>query len=96
MIAGAQCAKNDLRDLDDALKRYGDAIERSWAYMRKDAFLLVRHPFSLLGSASHWRFVLLLSRPRHFVRTQCSNVPVRELARIVSNARVLHLAGSCR
>ncbi len=46
VIAGAQCAKNDLSDLDDALKRYGGVIERSWAYMRKDAFLLVRHPFS--------------------------------------------------
>jgi hypothetical protein len=45
VIAGAQCGKNDLRDLDDALKPYGNAIERSWAYMRKDAFLLVRHPF---------------------------------------------------
>jgi hypothetical protein len=46
VIAGAQCAKNDLSDLADALKRYGDVIERSCAYMRKDAFLLVRHPFS--------------------------------------------------
>jgi hypothetical protein len=49
VIVGAQCAKNDLNDLEDALKRYGDVIERSWAYMRKDAFLLVRHPFS-----PHW------------------------------------------
>jgi hypothetical protein len=43
-IAGAQGALNDLTPLEIALKDYPVA-ERSWAYMKKDAFLLVKHDF---------------------------------------------------
>lgn len=46
VIAGSQCSPEDLKTLADILKGYGDTVKYSWAYMRKDAFLLVRHKFS--------------------------------------------------
>ena len=46
VVAGAQCAPADLKALAGLLKNYPSIIECSWAYMRQDAFLLVRHNFS--------------------------------------------------
>jgi Protein of unknown function (DUF2971) len=46
VIAGVQCVPRDLQALADILKGYGNTVKCSWAYMRKDAFLLVRHDFS--------------------------------------------------
>jgi hypothetical protein len=46
VIAGAQCSPETLKALAEILKAYDGAVECSWAYMRKDAFLLVRHDFS--------------------------------------------------
>jgi hypothetical protein len=45
VIAGAQCSPKDLNTLGGILETFEPAIKRSWAYMRKDAFLLVRHDF---------------------------------------------------
>jgi len=45
VIAGAQCSPDDLNRLADVLAPYGTAVKCSYAYMRKDAFLLVRHDF---------------------------------------------------
>ncbi len=45
VIAGSQCDAEDLKTLAEVLKGYGDTVRRSWAYMRKDAFLLVQHDF---------------------------------------------------
>jgi hypothetical protein len=45
VIAGAQCTPEDLKALAEVLKNYGTAVECSWAYMRKDAFLLMRRSF---------------------------------------------------
>jgi hypothetical protein len=46
IIVGAQCAPDDSRDIEAAVKSYGDAVKVWWAGMRTDAFLLVRldHP----------------------------------------------------
>jgi hypothetical protein len=45
VVVGAQCGPKDIEAVKDVLKGYGGAVECSWAYMRKDAFLLVRHDF---------------------------------------------------
>lgn len=45
VIAGAQCSPDDLKRLAEVLVAYGKNVQRSYAYMRKDAFLLVRHNF---------------------------------------------------
>jgi Protein of unknown function (DUF2971) len=45
VIAGAQCAPEDLKALAEVLKNYRGTVECCWAYMRQDAFLLVRHNF---------------------------------------------------
>jgi hypothetical protein len=45
IIAGVQCSPDDLKALGDVLKSYGDTVQCSWAYMRPDAFLLVKHNF---------------------------------------------------
>lgn len=42
VIAGVQCAPENLKALAEILKNYGSTVECSWAYMRADAFLLVR------------------------------------------------------
>jgi hypothetical protein len=42
VIVGAQFDPKNLTALTEALKKYGDAVECSWAYMRSDAFLLVQ------------------------------------------------------
>ncbi len=44
VIAGSQCAHEDLGKLAEVIKSH-PGVEHSWAYMRKDAFLLVRHDF---------------------------------------------------
>ena len=44
-IVGAQCSPNDIKAVAEVLKKYGNTVECSWAYMRKDAFLLIRHDF---------------------------------------------------
>jgi hypothetical protein len=43
VIVGSQCTPNDLDAVARVLKNYGTSVGCSWAYMRKDAFLLVRH-----------------------------------------------------
>jgi hypothetical protein len=45
VIAGAQCSLEDLKALGAAIDRFDPPLDRSWAYTRKDAFLLVRHDF---------------------------------------------------
>jgi hypothetical protein len=45
VIAGSQCTKMTLDALKSAIEPFGTTVEHSWAYMRKDAFLLVRHSF---------------------------------------------------
>ena len=45
VVVGAQCDPKDIEAVKDVLKSYGKTVECSWAYMRKDAFLLVRHDF---------------------------------------------------
>jgi hypothetical protein len=42
VIIGAQCRAEDANALCEVLKGYQDEIECTWAYMRSDAFLLVR------------------------------------------------------
>jgi hypothetical protein len=44
VIVGLQCEPADVKAAAEALQKYPD-ISCSWAYMRKDAFLLVRHDF---------------------------------------------------
>jgi hypothetical protein len=46
VIIGAQCSPRDSRDVEEAIKPYGDAVKCWWAGMRPDAFLLVKqdHP----------------------------------------------------
>jgi hypothetical protein len=44
VIAGSQCARADLEKLAEVVKGFA-GVEHSWAYMKKDAFLLVRHHF---------------------------------------------------
>jgi hypothetical protein len=45
VIVGAQCSPEDIKAVSEVLKNYGSDVECSWAYMRKDAFLLVRYNF---------------------------------------------------
>ena len=45
VIVGAQCRPEDIKAVTEVLKDYGSEVECSWSYMRKDAFLLVRHDF---------------------------------------------------
>lgn len=45
VIAGSQCSRTDLERLRGVLDSFASPVNRSWAYMRKDAFLLVRHDF---------------------------------------------------
>jgi hypothetical protein len=45
VIVGAQCDPKDVKAVAGVLKDYGGTVECSWAYMRKDAFLLVRKDF---------------------------------------------------
>jgi len=45
VIVGAQCSSKDIDAVAKVIKNYGDTMKCSWAYMRKDAFLLVRHNF---------------------------------------------------
>jgi hypothetical protein len=45
VVVGAQCSSEDVKAVAEVLETYGDAVKCSWAYMRKDAFLLVRHEF---------------------------------------------------
>ena len=45
VVVGAQCDSKDIEAVKDVLTGYGRTVECSWAYMRKDAFLLVRHDF---------------------------------------------------
>ncbi len=54
VIVGAQFGATNLTALTDTLEKYGDAVECSWAYMRSDAFLLVRshRPHSDVYSSS--------------------------------------------
>jgi hypothetical protein len=42
VIIGAQCSKNDANEVSEVLKGYGEEVDCTWAYMRSDAFLLVR------------------------------------------------------
>ena len=44
VIVGAQCEEKDLKAVAEVMKKY-TGVECSWAYMRKDAFLLIRHDF---------------------------------------------------
>jgi hypothetical protein len=45
VIVGAQCRRLDSEAVTEVLKKYGSTVRCSWAYMRKDAFLLDRHGF---------------------------------------------------
>jgi hypothetical protein len=53
VIIGAQCDPAMSKNVEEAVKPYGDAIECWWAGMRPDAFLLVKqdHP-------PHWHTAL--------------------------------------
>ena len=42
VIIGVQCRAEDANAVCEALKGYPDQVECTWAYMRSDAFLLVR------------------------------------------------------
>jgi Protein of unknown function (DUF2971) len=46
VIIGAQCDPTTSKEVEEAVKPYGDSVECSWASMRSDAFLLVKqvHP----------------------------------------------------
>ena len=44
VIAGSQCSPADLKSLEMVVGQH-HSVERSWAYMRKDVFGLVRHAF---------------------------------------------------
>ncbi len=46
VIIGAQCHPTKSKEVKEAVKPYGDAVECWWAGMRQDAFLLVKqdHP----------------------------------------------------
>lgn len=44
VIVGLQCEPENLKAVAEAMKKYPD-VSCSWAYMRKDAFLLIRHDF---------------------------------------------------
>jgi Protein of unknown function (DUF2971) len=45
VIVGSQCSAKNLKAIAGTLKDYGEAVRCTWAYMRKDAFLLVQHDF---------------------------------------------------
>jgi hypothetical protein len=45
VIVGSQCEPKDIKAVTEVLKNYPDSVTCSWAYMRKDAFLLVLHDF---------------------------------------------------
>ena len=42
IIVGAQCPPNVSTQVEEAAASHGDSVERSWAGMRPDAFLLVK------------------------------------------------------
>ena len=42
VIVGAQCHPTVSKDIEDAVKLYGDAVKCWWAGMRRDAFVLVK------------------------------------------------------
>ena len=46
VIIGAQCSPTDSKNVEEAVKPFGDAVKCWWAGMRRDAFLLVKedHP----------------------------------------------------
>jgi hypothetical protein len=45
VIIGSQCEPKDLKAVAEVLKTHHSQVECSWAYMKKDAFSLVRHDF---------------------------------------------------
>jgi hypothetical protein len=42
VIIGAQCHPNVSKEVEEAVKPFGDAVQCCWAGMRPDAFLLVK------------------------------------------------------
>ncbi|MEO6982451.1 MAG: hypothetical protein ABI072_04990, partial [Edaphobacter sp.] len=42
IIVGAQCSPADSKNMEAAVKPYGDAVKCWWACKRTDAFLLVK------------------------------------------------------
>lgn len=51
VVVGSRCDPKDSEEVNDVVKGYGKTVECSWAYMRKDAFLLVKHDFMPLWSS---------------------------------------------
>jgi hypothetical protein len=42
VIVGPQCSATDSRSVTEALKQYGDSAKCFWAYLKRDAFALIR------------------------------------------------------
>lgn len=76
VIIGAQCHPSMSKDVEGAVKPYGDAVKCWWAGMRPDAFLLVKedHP-------PHWH-----STVPEAAQSLCGNVDVSSDAKTCRRA----------